>query len=217
VAAYLLDRDHFSGVPETVMANLPFPNKEKMGSLQSFIENDGSTEDRGISHFPAHQVHKIGILDLRIINKDRHGGNILIKEDKKKKDVQLIPIDHGLSLSSSFSGAWFDWLFWPQSKIPFDEETKRYIDSIDIDSDAELLRKIGISEECIKTMRISTTLLKKGVIKNRNLFEIASLICGTNNLEIPSPLEQMIERANDGMEDEDSMLRNLWSIMDSEL
>jgi len=218
IAAFLLDKDHFSGVPETVMASLPFPTKEKTGSLQSFVENDGSSEDRGVSTFPVREVHKIGILDMRIFNNDRHGGNILVKENEDGR-IELIPIDHGLSLSSSLKGAWFDWLFWPQSKVPFDEETKRYIDSIDIEADANLLRSIGISEECIRTMIISTTLLKKGASCNLSLFQIASMVCRLNDLENPSALEMMVQKAKETTQgdDENEFFKSLWSIMDAEL
>jgi len=220
VAAYLLDKGHFSGVPETSMVTLEHPNfkgKEKIGSLQLFIQNDGCVEDIGPSKFPSREVHKIGILDLRIFNNDRHGGNILMRESEDGT-IELIPIDHGLSLPSSLNQAWFDWLYWPQVKLPFDEETKRYIDSIDVEADAILLREIGIREECIRTMIISSTLLKKGAAADLTLFEIASIVCRSNGLNTPSALEVMVEKAkNLTTDDSDSMLTALWPIMDEEI
>jgi len=218
VAAYRLDKDHFSGVPETIMATLQHPSfqtKEKTGSLQQFIQNDGSTEDLGPSKFPVGEVHKIGILDLRIFNNDRHGGNILTIE-REDGTIELIPIDHGLSLPSSLNQAWFDWLHWPQAKVPFDEKTKQYIDSIDVEADANLLREIGIREDCIRTMIISTTLLKKGAAANLSLFEIASIVC-RSDMETPSALEVMVEKANHQAQDDAHSLKALWPIMDSEI
>jgi len=219
VAAYLLDKGHFSGVPETSIVTLEHPNfetKQKTGSLQLFVQNEGCAEDFGPSKFPSKEVHKIGILDLRIFNNDRHGGNILIKEKEEDGTIELIPIDHGLSLPSSLNQAWFDWLYWPQAKVPFDEETRRYIDSIDIEDDANLLREIGIREECIRTMIISSTLLKKGAAADLTLFEIALLVCRSNGLETPSALEVMVEKAKNQTQD-DSMLKALWPIMDEEI
>jgi len=220
VAAFLLDKEHFSGVPETSMVTLEHPNfkgKEKTGSLQQFIQNDGCVEDIGPSKFPAREVHKIGIMDLRIFNNDRHGGNILMRE-REDGTIELIPIDHGLSLPSSLNQAWFDWLHWPQAKVPFDEETKRYIDSMDVEADANLLREIGIREECIRTMIISSTLLKRGANANLTLFEIASIVCRSNGMETPSALEVMVEKAKyQTQDDSDSMLKALWPIMDEEI
>jgi len=79
VAAYLIDKEHFFGVPKTALISINHPkfNGTKTGSLQEYVESDGPSWDRGTSAFSIRQVHKIGILDLYIFNFDRHGGNIL--------------------------------------------------------------------------------------------------------------------------------------------
>jgi len=208
VAAYLLDRkDHFFGVPPTAMVRINHPGfhssaadledgKEtiaKKGSLQQFVDNDGASWDVGANAFPSKEVHKIGILDLRILNSDRHEGNILLK--KTNGSYKLIPIDHGYSLPENLGNAWFDWLMWPQAKVPFDDETKTYIERIDVARDVELLSKeLGIRKECLKTMKISTTLLKKGAASNLNLFEIANMVCRSS--EDLSELEILCEEAS---------------------
>jgi len=46
--------------------------------------------------FEIEEVHKIGILDVRILNADRNDENMLVKKNNGK--FELIPIDHGLSL-----------------------------------------------------------------------------------------------------------------------
>lgn len=60
----------------------------------------------GSNQFDIEEVHKIGILDIRIINCDRNEANILVKKlihkETKKKFFKLIPIDHGLSLPDNF-------------------------------------------------------------------------------------------------------------------
>lgn len=50
--------------------------------------------------FSVEEVHKIGLLDVRILNCDRNDENILIKKVNDK--LVLIPIDHGLSFPDSF-------------------------------------------------------------------------------------------------------------------
>jgi len=107
-AAYLLDHEGFSGVPETDLALCQHPGfyshpeesfvsssptrlfmspqlgrKVKMGSFQEFVDHDGDTEDKGTSflaRFPVDEVHKIAVLDVRLFNEDRHAGNILYRE-----------------------------------------------------------------------------------------------------------------------------------------
>lgn len=97
VAAYIMDEraDGFYNVPKTgIVAIHPnscgcsktckhlssFFASTKIGSLQEFVESDGASWDVGSSLFPVKEVHKIGILDIQIVNNDRHGGNILIKK-----------------------------------------------------------------------------------------------------------------------------------------
>jgi len=97
-AAYILDHDHFSGVPATdlVICNYPSfrhnsppssPIAEdeniKIGSFQEYKDHDFDAEDISpvkAALFPVKEVHKIAILDIRMVNTDRHGGNILIRE-----------------------------------------------------------------------------------------------------------------------------------------
>jgi len=197
VAAYLLDRrHHFYGVPNTCMVRIAYPTwkGEKIGSLQEFVMNDGASWDIGPSLFPVKEVHKIGILDLHIFNTDRHGGNILMSENDDGV-YKLTPIDHGYSLPTSLDRAWFDWLTWPQSRVPFDDETKRYIAAIDPDEDAKMLRQyLPIPDESILIMRISTLLLKKGVQHNLTLSQIGT-IASRKMPDKPSVLEIMVEEA----------------------
>ena len=139
VAAYLLDKDGFAGVPPTTMVEtthgslrtFKFSNFEivtgnnedyadiissiiapenqvqnhelgqsdgclaagkansmegldnakflKIGSLQSFVESDGPLENFGRDEFSKDEIHKIAILDLRILNLDRNECNILVQ------------------------------------------------------------------------------------------------------------------------------------------
>lgn len=95
VAAYLLDNKGFHGVPPTALVSCShdtFGNKPKIGSLQEFVTYESTAEDMGSSKFSTRDVHKIGLLDCRILNLDRHLGNILVTEEEGA--FRLVPIDH---------------------------------------------------------------------------------------------------------------------------
>jgi len=103
-AAYVLDHEHFSGVPATdlVVCNHPSFNNSpiediKIGSFQEFKEHDFDAEDISPSRagkFPVNEVHKIALLDIRLFNTDRHGGNILIRKISKSPRRYRRPL-HG--------------------------------------------------------------------------------------------------------------------------
>lgn len=213
VAAFLLDRKGFFGVPRTSLIvlrhpemrdRLPdstspmvdltkLPSNIKLGSLQEYIENDGSSADFSPSLFPVDEVHKIGILDLMLFNTDRHSGNILLK--KQNGSYKLIPIDHGFSMPESLDGAWFDWLTWPQAKKPFDDRTKSFIEAIDIEEETSMLKKcLGIEDKFLRTMKISTAWLKKAAARGLSLYQIADVVCRQDMSE-PSELEIMCQQA----------------------
>lgn len=124
VAAYILDHPKggrhssfgyekgFAGVPPTSMVNCfhrgfnhPGDLTVKIGSLQMFMENNGSCEDMGPGSFPVKEVHKISVLDIRLANADRHAGNILLSKEGEDGQTILIPIDHGYCLPETVSTA----------------------------------------------------------------------------------------------------------------
>lgn len=48
--------------------------REKIGSLQQFQTHLGSSDDFGPSCFNPEDCHRIMILDIRMLNQDRHAG-----------------------------------------------------------------------------------------------------------------------------------------------
>ncbi|GJP57349.1 hypothetical protein CLOM_g16372, partial [Closterium sp. NIES-68] len=56
----------------------------------------------GPSRFPASEVHKIAVLDMRLANTDRNGANILVQRVDGPSGVKLIPIDHGYCIPDKF-------------------------------------------------------------------------------------------------------------------
>lgn len=192
-AAYAIDRG-WAGVPEThFLTNVETQLGTKTGSIQQFIPNDGESSSVGSSSFAVEDIHRIGVLDIRLFNMDRNGENMLLKREGSQ--YRLIPIDHAYILPESLDGAYFDWMYWSQAKKPFSQETLDYIKSIDETSDANVLRAIGISEPSIRTMLVSTMVLKHCAALGRNLFEIASFVC-RDRPSTPSQLELLVERAS---------------------
>jgi len=222
VAAYLLDRDGFHGVPRTTLVqcvddvfNGNGASTKKVGSLQEFVPSECAAEEMGWNRFSVHDVHKIGLLDCRILNADRHLGNILVTDEDG--EFRLVPIDHGLSLPSYISGsALFEWLQFPQCKQPFDEETVNFVCNIDVDSDVQILRSQlpDLKEECIETMRICTIFLKKAVARGMNLFEIGCMMSRFMGEEEMSKLEKMYIRVSDRTTRNSS---NFWTVVDEEI
>mmetsp|Transcript_16768 Transcript_16768/g.30085 ORF Transcript_16768/g.30085 Transcript_16768/m.30085 type:complete len:913 (+) Transcript_16768:142-2880(+) len=215
VAAFLLDNQTgFSGVPMTTIAEMQDPafhfsgkgmgrasdGGTKIGSLQEYVRYDDTAGDLAAKMFPANEIHKIAILDIRIANTDRNEANILVRRPdlhSGDKDMHLIPIDHAYSLPDTLEIAWTDWVWleWPQAKVPFDEKTREFVRNLDIDRDIELLRSnLGIREACLRTMKITCTVLKKGVAAGLTLRQIAGIIC-RNDLDVPSELEAMCTQA----------------------
>lgn len=233
VAAYLLDHPKsgeeggFAGVPPTTMVECLHPGfnhpkgvKTKIGSLQMFTENDGSCEDMGPASFPVEEVHKISVLDIRLANADRHGGNILMSKDKEGKIV-LVPIDHGYCLPESFEDCTFEWLYWSQARKPYSRETLDYIRSLNAEEDINLLKFHGwkMPLKTARTLRISTMLLKKGAERGLTAFEIGNMMC-RETLSKKSLVEEMVEEAQEAVlpgTSEAAFLEALSDVMDYHL
>ena len=53
--------------------------------MQAFIPHDDTIGNYGANSFSVEEVHKIAILDIRILNCDRNDTNILVK----KQHIQI--------------------------------------------------------------------------------------------------------------------------------
>jgi hypothetical protein len=91
-----------TGVPFTTSGSAQHKGQQVFGSLQRFEPRARvSAEDLGSALFGSEQVHRLGVLDIRLLNLDRHLGNILVVDDGPSVDsdrYQLVPIDHGFVL-----------------------------------------------------------------------------------------------------------------------
>ncbi|KAI3980262.1 hypothetical protein MKX01_024997 [Papaver californicum] len=219
VAAYLLDYDHFANVPPTALVKITHSifnindgvnckkanerkTVSKIASCQQFIRHDFDASDHGTSNFPVSDVHKIGILDVRIFNTDRHAGNLLVR----KLDgvgafgqVELVPIDHGLCLPENLEDPYFEWIHWPQASIPFTEDELEYIANLDPVKDSEMLRMElpMIREACLRVLFVSTIFLKEAAAFGLCLGEIGEMMSREfrSRDEEPSELELICIKA----------------------
>ena len=180
------------------------------------MQTDGSIENFSCDMFDDDEVHKIAILDLRMLNIDRNEGNILVQtvdEDIEEFSLdlsisdrlnpkikrRLIPIDHGMSIPDSLEVCSFDliWLSFSQAERPFSTKSLEYIKSIDIMKDIKNLEEtFKFRPICLRNMRISSTLLKKAAEKNLTLAQIGQILCRPDDdEEQPSLLETIVEKA----------------------
>lgn len=113
------------------------------------MQHQCDTTEMGPSRFSARDVHRIGILDIRLFNTDRHAGNMLVRTprsavassaDLKSRMVaaaeaqyELVPIDHGFCLPEALEAPYFEWLHWPQTVLPFTEDELQYIHDLDVE------------------------------------------------------------------------------------
>lgn len=283
-AVFLLDHEHRAGVPLTMLAVVQHEafhahdehgtrsRKAKIGSLQEFVVHDYPAEDLAMSkirRFPVAAVHEIAVLDMRLGNTDRHGGNMLVRErgaalasasssaaqtpqlttpppdaasddgehdsdvfgrlslsvdsfddpvQQRKRveklqqlrspapspsqqlasEPQLIPIDHGLALPENLEEAWFEWLTWPQARVPFSAELKERIARLSWRDDCAVLRKFGtvFTRAVLRVLRVSYLLLQLGAAHDLTAHAIASIMC-RDQLSEPSRLERAVTRARE--------------------
>jgi len=195
VAAYLLDRKNLAGVPLTTLVRMfgesRWGKDGKIGSLQSYVNHDHDSWELSSSLYTKSDVHNIALFDLRLLNTDRHGGNILVRRTSGSTAnpsassqgvspdtiIKLIPIDHGFCLPDSLEGElWFEWMSWPQAKMSVDARLRRYIQEIDLEEDCCLLRALGLGEETVATMVFCSVMLQQALLQNLSPLQIAELL-----------------------------------------
>jgi len=236
VAAYIMDYNGFCKVPPTTLVHCehpsfhhpsskvhggkgePFP---KLGSLQKFIHAKDTFDDIGYGLLNDFEIQKIALFDMRVLNCDRNGANMLVLHkqpcygdsdcDENGDDdmcavspvnhYELVPIDHGYCMPSRLKISSWDWAWYTCSQIsnPVLPEIVDYLHSIDID---DLLKKIkmqaSISDDCVFLLEIVHHLLVKGIEDGLTLKDIATLIARDGDDEtMPSRLESLINEAEE--------------------
>jgi hypothetical protein len=190
LAAYLLDHGGFSGVPPTALVKFchaKFSDSSatvKLASLQRFVGHGFDAGELGPSLFSVDSVHQVGILDIRLMNLDRHAGNMLVMKHDHNSFVNgnvvtdLIPIDHGFCLPEWLDDPYFEWLHWPQASIPFSESELEYISKLDPFKDADILRSEvpSLRESSIRVLIVCTVFLKQAAVAGLCLADIGQMM-----------------------------------------
>jgi len=193
-------------------------NAESVGSVQVYVPNIGCADDYGSSMFDTEDVHRIGALDIRLFNMDRHLGNLLVSRrdssssngnsssngsqnlrEGPSKTMRLVPIDHAYTLPDfrELSDANFEWLTWKQAREPFSQETKDYLLSLDPFFDASALRRLGLPEESATTVVITTLFLQRCIACGLCLAEIGEMVQREGLGEKESILEKVVASATE--------------------
>ena len=197
-AAFALDHDRHANVPLTKIVRFAHQlfgcdtgSKQAVGSFQVFKASCRHMYDlcsasgktwteyvykyffRDIKKVSVDRVHALAILDIRLLNADRHMNNALV-------DAEYIihPIDHGFVLPTQVKRLRFGWTEFSQSKKQFSKESLEYIEKIDIKRDAQILRELQIEQSAIQRMEVATALLKRAAKSGFTPYEIADLMLG---------------------------------------
>jgi hypothetical protein len=199
VAASVLDHGNFASVPPTclVQCHADAFKGVKTGSLQKYVLSECVAGDLGYSLFSVLDVQRIALLDMRLLNLDRHDGNILVTA-KDDGSYNLVPIDHGCCLPTRLEVSDLEWCWmnWPQTKAAIRPEVQAYAASLDIDTDISLLTQaaIPLSANSMRVLRVTTAFIKLGVAQGLTLFDLASAM-SRQDPAMPSDLERVVLRA----------------------
>lgn len=186
VAAFLLDHGGFASVEPTALIRISGPAWSSEGpttaSIQRFVAHEYDAGELGPSRFSVDSVHRVGILDVRLLNIDRHAGNILVKNpiatNNAGAPLDLVPIDHGLCLPEQFDDPYFEWLHWPQASLPFSDAEHAYIESLDPFSDAAMLHAElpSLKESALRILVLCTVFLKRAAAAGLCLADIGDMM-----------------------------------------
>ena len=172
----------------------------RVGSIQKMVVNNGSVSNISVSKLPVFEVQKIALLDLLIMNADRNEGNILFF--RKKGEIKLLPIDHGLSFGTCLRIRESEvvWSNFPQIDQPLDP---RLVDFVENLCPRELARKVkasvGLEQKSLDMLRIMGIFVKVCVARGLSLKEMSALYYRRHNEEIEDK-KSKLEKIIDGVE-----------------
>ncbi len=176
--------------------------KKKYGSLQKFVHGTEVAVNFCCNLFPIDEVHKIAVLDIRILNCDRNDENILVvkkKNSKGEREYKLIPIDHALSFPDCIEINEYEicWMGWEHSQKPFSKKMKDYIANIDILDDMKKISDVvKIRPKCLQNYRAANILLKIAACEyNLTPYEIGMILYRPGFDEVASPIEEICSKA----------------------
>ncbi|MED6204781.1 hypothetical protein PIB30_012016 [Stylosanthes scabra] len=188
--------------------------------VERFIGHAFDAGELGPSLYSVSSVHQIGILDIRLLNLDRHAGNMLVMNHGFVPGVaaHLVPIDHGFCLPEWLDDPYFEWLHWPQASTPFSNSELDYISKLDPFKDAQILRSELplLRESSIRVLVVCTIFLKHAAAAGLCLTDIGLLMtrefCGGK--ESPSELETICSQVKASVPLDDSVPVNISRLLE---
>jgi hypothetical protein len=195
VLAYELDREGRAGVPQTMEATI----NGMRGSLQRFCPKMMQSWSTTPAKFDTAAVHAIAVFDIRVLNCDRHGGNLLVRKDAP--ELGMVPIDHGFILPEAWCDPDFEWALWPQAREAVGADLRDYVQRLDTDADVALVESrlgAGPAEVLGVTTRLLKIALQHG--KAYTLRDLADF-CRRPSLTEPSGLEKLMSSSRRGLDD----------------
>jgi len=194
-AAYVISQQlgGLCGVPATVIARITNPKLggEQEGSLQRFVPHAVDMSDMGPGGISDDEVHKVGLLDLLLLNLDRHEGNMLMKEGDDGSKV-LIPIDHGLCLprlvtptsppdTELLHQLSFVWQGWKHACRPFSPGARALATSLSPRMTASLADAVAkdmptIPRPALTTLKVGALTVRACVGAGMTLREVADFV-----------------------------------------
>lgn len=172
---YRLDHAGFAGVPPTEQTRMKCESLwgNRRGSFQLFVGGGyvmGHLPFQEYETVPDEQVRKIAILDIRLLNSDRHEYNLIYENET------LIPIDHSEILTTN-SLVGFLWTEWPQAHTLFSEGERAYIEHLNPMEDYRLLiDEFKFSRSRAATCYLATLFLQIGMKCGFTVGEIGGLM-----------------------------------------
>jgi hypothetical protein len=198
VAAYQLDFNHEVHVPETVLCSAP---GKGLGSLQKFVvdlKQSWNMTPTTRSRISLASLQKLALFDIRVMNTDRHGGNILIHPESG----ELFGIDHSYILPPRFVDPEWDWLTWPEALRPILPEVRAFYQSLDDAEDARQLEKLGLDEDALQLFEASSVALRMILEitgSNLTLFTLAQFF-RRPTIATPSTFEEILAESRASLE-----------------
>jgi len=206
--ASYLDADSFAGVPRTRLEGVVERGVGTLASVQRMLRGHEGVGELNIRSVEC--VHRIGLLDLRLLNLDRNEDNILVPQTapaQARDRVYMRPIDHSLTLPSVFdlSGVsvanWVWRGFLPEASLPFSDLSLLYLLQLNPFDHVARLVKHRADAGSVLGYVVATLALQVFASRGLTLAQAADLMGREFDLgggaapPPPSALERVIEAA----------------------
>lgn len=210
-----LDRENFFQFAPVVKLTLFLNGKLVDGYLQRF---EKSNEDAPQPHLSLQEeIQRIGLLDLLLLNRDRHRGNFLLR------DGTFVPIDHNLTLlndhldnapelnlTERIEGEVFSFpilhraihkpFWWNRPELrqyirrSWTPAARSWILEWDPQKFTKSLQeKFNLSSDSALLLKVMGLWVKMGVAANLNLEQLATPIYGPDTYYFTPPIESNVE------------------------